>query len=132
MFLMFHVGPAKLYKWYGKNYITHLKSNNIRWHCKNCISIYPFCSIDNTELAYIFTDLVDLNGFSNLEEFYTKCSVLNNIDFQQPSTKFTILNLIWILIQTTISIITMYMYIFYSRTNKLSTKFKLWINYFPK
>ena len=86
---MFYVGPSKMYKWYEKNYMTHLKSNNITWHCKNCISMFPFCSIDNTELAYIFTDLVDLNGFSNLEEMYIKCSVLNDIDFQQPSTNNT-------------------------------------------
>ena len=37
----------------------------------------------------IFTYLVDLNGFGNLEEIYTKCSVLNIIDFRQPSTNNT-------------------------------------------
>ena len=89
MFLMFHVGLSKIYKWCEKYYMTDLKSNNITWHCKNCIFMFPFCSIDSTELAYIFTDLVDLNGLSNLDEIYTKCSVVNNIDFKQSSTNKT-------------------------------------------
>ena len=73
------------FMWVHRKCIDGMRKN----YMTICISMFPFCSIDNTELDYIFTDLVDLNGFSNLEEIYTKCSVLNNIDFQQPSTNNT-------------------------------------------